>query len=419
MIVHRRGPRAWLFAVDHDAAQVSWRSLRPGTLRVEARSGARPVAAPVEVVLAPPAAVLDATDDDRGAPGLHRADAGAITITGLPAGRLLDLRVTGTALDAPIDLAARTLTALPGAELGRIATISDLHLGARAFGQRGTITELEDHPDPHPLRCAEAALDATIAWGADRVIAKGDLTNTGSAAQWRAYAGLVVDRPVPVDGIAGNHDTGSYHRHRGISARHAATVFGFHLADAVEVRDLPGLRLVLADTAIPGATHGQVDPAASDIADAVAEADPDGGVLVVLHHQLQPLRLPEGPPAGIGPAEGLRLLDRLGAAHPHVLVTSGHTHRHRRWGRAGVTVTQVGATKDYPGVWAGYRVHEGGMAQSVRRIERPDCMGWLDRTRIAGYGTWEHLAPGRLDARCFDLPWSVPGEGATARRSRS
>ena len=32
----------------------------------------------------------------------------------------------------------------------------------------------------------------------------------------------------------------------------------------------------------------------------------------------------------------------------------------------------------------------------------------VEQTRLAGYGIWEHVAPGRLDARCFDVPWSVP-----------
>ena len=101
-------------------------------------------------------------------------------------------------------------------------------------------------------------------------------------------------------------------------------------------------------------------------------------------------------------------MDRLGAAHPHAFVTSGHTHRHRRWGRAGVVVTQVGATKDFPGVFAGYVVHEGGMRQVVRRIARPDVIAWTDHSRIAAYGAWEHAAPGRLDARCFNVAWEQP-----------
>lgn len=411
MIVHRRWPRAWLFGVDHDAAQVAWRGLRPGRLRIEARAASGVVAPPIELELREPAEAV--------AEGGARADAGATTIGHLPAGRLLTLRLTGSALAGPVELAARTLAALPGEELTRIATISDLHLGTRSFGQRGTIRELEAHQDPHPWRCATAAVDAAVGWGATRLVAKGDLTNIGAPPQWRAYAALVHACPIPVDAVAGNHDCGAYGGRRALDPPDAAAAFGLTIATPILVRDLPGLRLVLADTTVPGRNRGHIHPVADAVLDAVAEAPQDGGVLLALHHQLQPHAIAEGPPVGIPQQESARFLDRLGAVHRHVVVTSGHTHRHRRWGRAGVVVTQVGSTKDYPGVWAGYRVHEGGLAQTVRRIERADCTGWLDRSRLAGYGAWEHVAPGRLDARCFDVPWSVAGPAATGRRSRS
>lgn len=418
MILHRRSARAWVFAVDHDAAQVSWRALRPGRLRIEATSASGPVAEPVELELVPPDALPAAGDGGAGGP-VGRADAGSATIEGLPAGRLLTLRLSGSSLPGPIERAARTLGPLPGEELVRLATISDLHLGARAFGQRGTLVELEEHEDPHPWRCATAATEAAVAWGARRIVAKGDLTNLGTAAHWRAYARLVAECPVPIDAVAGNHDTGAYGGRRAIEPADAATAFGLSIATPVLVRDLPGVRLVLAETSIPGRNRGTIHPVAREVLDAIADAPTEGGVLLVLHHQMQPHALSEGPPAGILQQESARFLDQVGAAHPHVFVTSGHTHRHRRWGRAGVVVTQVGATKDYPGVWAGYRVHEGGISQVVRRIERPDCAGWLDRTRLAGFGSWEHVAPGRLDARCFDVAWSQPFVPATGPRSRS
>ncbi|MEZ5138408.1 MAG: metallophosphoesterase family protein [Acidimicrobiales bacterium] len=388
-----------MFAVDHDAVQFAWRGLRPGGLRAEVRAGEAPLAPPTDLELVP-APVVGARRP--------RADAGALTIADLPAGRLLTIRVSGTALDGTVELAARTLPRLPGDELTRIATISDLHLGTASFGQRGTIREQEAHDDPHPWRCATAAIDAAVGYGARHLVAKGDLTNMGLPHQWRAYARLAASSPVPFDAVAGNHDRGAYGGRAALAPADAAAAHGLSIADPLLVRDLPGLRLVLADTTIAGRNRGTIHPVAADVLDAAAAAPRDGGVLVVLHHQLQPHALSEGPPVGIPQQESARFLDQLGAAHPHVLVTSGHTHRHRRWARAGVVVTQVGSTKDYPGVWAGYRVHEGGISQSVRRIERPDCIGWTDRTRLAGYGAWEHVAPGRLDARCFDVPWSVP-----------
>jgi hypothetical protein len=126
---------------------------------------------------------------------------------------------------------------------------------------------------------------------------------------------------------------------------------------------------------------------------------------VALHHQLQPWHLAEGVPKGIPHDESIRFLEHLARAHPRVVVTSGHTHRHRRWSHAGITTTQVGATKDYPGVWAGYVVHEGGLRQLVQRIGRPDCIRWTERTRRAAAGAWRYVAPGPLASRCFTIDW--------------
>ncbi len=386
MIIHRRAPHIGVFGVDADAVQLTWRGLRAGPLRV------RVVEADVDAALQ-----LEVP-----------AGAGAATLAGLPAGRLLTIEASGAALDGPVRLTARTLAPLPGEELCRIATISDLHLGVEVFGHRGTITDPGDHPDPHPLRCAEAAFHEAVAWGAERIVAKGDLTNLGDPGQWRQYASLVHGCPVPVDAIPGNHDNAKPGTLGPLAPRDAAAAFGLSIAQPLLVRDLPGLRLILADTTRGGRHSGSLEEVGASIVEAAADADRTGGVLVCLHHQLQPHRAAEGWPPGIAQAEGFAFLDRLGAAHPHAFVTSGHTHRHRRWGRAGVVVTQVGATKDFPGVFAGYVVHEGGMRQVVRRIARPDVIAWTDHSRIAAYGAWEHAAPGRLDARCFNVAWEQP-----------
>lgn len=385
-MIHRRSPAVWLFGVDEDAVQVTWRSLGSAPLRLR---------------------VLD-DDVDVTAVVPEPGATGATHLSGLPAGRLLRIEASSPALDAPVVLSARTLAALPGEELARVATVSDLHLGTEVFGHRGTITDPFAHADPHPVRCAEAALDEAVVWGAQRIIAKGDLTNGGRPDEWRTYARLVHRLPVPVDGLPGNHDHGPRKVEGHLLPSQAAAAFGVSMAQPVIVRDVPGLRLVLADATMAGRHSGSLLTIRDDILDAAAEADPAGGVLIALHHQLQPHRLPEGWPPGVGHAESLAFLDALGAAHPHTLVTSGHTHRNRRWGRAGVVVTQVGSTKDYPGAWAGYVVHEGGLRQIVRRTERPDAIAWTDHSRIAAFGAWEHAAPGRLDARCFNVAWNRP-----------
>lgn len=386
MIVHRRGPRVWVFAVDDHRIQLTWRQLRPGTLRISTDAGTDPVE--VEV-------------------GADRRP-GSLTLDGLPAGRLLQLDLDGSALDGPRRLAARTLAALPGEELCRVATLSDLHVGALTFGHRGGIRDPHDHLVPHPRRCATAALAEIDAWGAERVVVKGDLTNGARSWEWREYASIAHASPVPVDAIPGNHDNAPYRHPLAVPPHDAARAFDVTLAEPLLVRDLPGLRMVLVDCTVPARHGGTLAPVRDDLVDLVAEAPTDGGVLVVLHQHLQPHVVSEGWPVGIGHRESVALLDDLGRAHPHVVVTSGHSHRNRRWGRAGVVVTQVGSTKDYPGVWAGYQVFEGGLRQTVWRVSDPDCLAWTDHSRTAAFGLWEHASPGRLDARCFNVAWSRP-----------
>ncbi|MCU1499728.1 MAG: Calcineurin-like phosphoesterase [Acidimicrobiales bacterium] len=376
-------PQLGVFAVEDVSIQLTWRGLGAGSLHL------RVLDSPVERELTVP------------------AGPGSAVLSGLPPGREVVVEATGSALgpDAgPRRLRARTLDRLPGAELTRLATISDLHLGTERFGHQGTIQEVPRPAVPHPRRCAEAAMAEAAAWGAQRIVAKGDLTNHGQVSEWRTYAGLLARCPVPVDALPGNHDRAFRRATSGLLPEVAARAFGLSMASPVLVRDLPGVRVVLLDSTTDHYNRGRVAPAAADALDAIAEADPAGSVLVFLHHQLQAHHLSEGWPIGVNHTESLDFLARAGRAHPHVLVSSGHTHRHRRWSHAGVTTTQVGSTKDYPGVWAGYVVTEGGLRQVVRRVGRPDCLAWTDHTRRAALGLWRWVAPGRLSSRCFNLP---------------
>lgn len=387
-------PEVTVFAVEDRTIQLTWRHLVPGPLRVQVHDDdrARPVRAPVEVVTG--------------------GGADALVIDDLPAGRTLRLDVGGPALGGgSVVLRARTLVPPPGEELVRLATIGDLHLGARTFGHLGTIAEVPEPAVAHPVRCARAAIDEAVGWGAARIVVKGDVTDFGQPHEWRSYADLVRASPVPVDAVAGNHDRAHAPGRARLHTRDAAAVHGFVVADPLLVRDLPGVRVVLVDSTSGGRNQGSLAQVREQLLDAVADADPDGSVLVALHHQLQRRTLPEGWPLGIAHDESARLLDALRGLHRRVLVTSGHTHRHRRWDRAGVTATQVGSTKDYPGVWAGYAVHEGGIRQLVRRVARPDCLTWTDHTRRAAFGLWRWVGPGTLRARCFTIGGAASGPG--------
>jgi hypothetical protein len=134
-------------------------------------------------------------------------------------------------------------------------------------------------------------------------------------------------------------------------------------------------------------------------------AGSSGPAWVALHHPPERHRAPTVYPPGVPFGESRHFLDALAAAKPGAFVTCGHRHRNRRYNYGSVVVTEVGATKDYPGVWAGYKVYEGGLVQVVRRISRPDVISWTEATRRAMNGQWHRWSPGRLDDRCFAVSW--------------
>ena len=115
---------------------------------------------------------------------------------------------------------------------------------------------------------------------------------------------------------------------------------------------------------------------------------------LVLHHQLMTTPFPYYLPPGVyGPAAN-RLLDRIAATNPATMVTTGHTHRHRRRRHGPVMITEVGSTKDHPGTWGGYLAYEGGIVQTVRRIMDPEALAWTERTRRSALGAWGAGHPG-------------------------
>ncbi len=180
--------------------------------------------------------------------------------------------------------------------------------------------------------------------------------------------------------------------------------FDSRALDAVQVRDVPGA----ADRA--GRHHADrtiatVSSRPTSTRWPTRLAMRPGPVLVALHHQLMTTPVPTYIPTGIDRDQSRAFLDRLVAANPAVLVTSGHTHRHRRRRHGPAVITEVGSPKDFPGTWAGYVVHEGGIRQVVRRIGRPDVLRWTDRSRTAALGLWGRWSPGSLDDRCFAHTW--------------
>ena len=148
-----------------------------------------------------------------------------------------------------------------------------------------------------------------------------------------------------------------------------------------------------------------------DVAADAAAANADRPVLVMGHHQnWMPNGAPNDDYFGIHPAGSLGLIEVM-ARHPGIAAyAAGHTHRHRvrRTEATGARpFIEVGTVKDFPGTWAEYRVHEGGIVQIVHRISDPAALAWSERCRhlFADYGfDYQTYAMGSIDDRCFVIP---------------
>jgi hypothetical protein len=181
-------------------------------------------------------------------------------------------------------------------------------------------------------------------------------------------------------------------------ARHGVKI----VADVAHV-DVPGLRVVAVNSVWHGHERGHLAGRVERLLE-TARSSPSP-LLVTTHHQLGRWPFPTFIPAGIFGPESRRMMRALAATGRHALVTSGHTHRHRRRNLWSVPFTEVGSPKDYPGTWSGYIAYEHGLVQTVRRVADPDVIDWTERTRGTVAGIWGHWAPGTLVDRCFVERW--------------
>ncbi|MBW3614953.1 MAG: metallophosphoesterase family protein [Actinobacteria bacterium] len=366
-----------VFAVEDTAAQVCWTEL-PGADAV-LRAG------DVEVPL---------HDHDPARPG-------AVVVEGLQPDTDYEV-VLEVGRARRVAGALRTLAPPPGSLLSRFATISDLHIGEPAFGLLPRVRELPAPPPEqgYAARCARAAIAEAAAWGAEALVVKGDLTFSGRPKQWELVAEILSSAPMPVYATLGNHDVFA----KSTDGRVVLARCGVAIPYEPTSVSLPGITLVVGHSAQARRSAGHLDDRQCETLVRLA-GDSPGGAFVTLHHYVDPLPIPSRYPPGIPRQQGDPLLRGLAEANPATLVSFGHTHRNRRGVRHGLAVTEVGSTKDYPGVWAGYAVHEGGIRQVVRRISDPSCLAWTQETRRMLGGFWGLWAPGRLSSRCFSHPW--------------
>lgn len=298
------------------------------------------------------------------------------------------------------DVAHPGLASPPGEELFRFATVSDMHIGLDEFGFLPTVHDPLDLADPPSERCLRAAVCEAESWGARLLVAKGDLTQRGTVEEAERAAALLTASSMDVRVLVGNHEVKS----TGETLHATFAAVGVDLVqDGVRVHDLPGFRLVLFDSSMPGRHVGTYARFDDDVVDAVAEAR--GPAVILTHHHPQPLPVFHHWPPGVPSGEANRFLDRVARANPRTFMSAGHTHRHRRHDRGPVVITEVGSPQHFPGTWGGYVVHEGGIRQVVRRVAAPDAIAWTEATRRAVGGVFARWSPGRMSDRCFSHDW--------------
>lgn len=300
--------------------------------------------------------------------------------------------------DHEIDgFAFRTLPE-PGELLATLATVNDIHFGEVVCGMVegtdiGPTFRAAPGDPPYPEVMNRAAVAEIDELDPDAVIVKGDLTAGGTDAEVDAFLAAYAPLADRMTWVRGNHES-----HKGLRRG----------AEPVQVVDVPGARVVLLDTSREGVENGGFSVEQAERLDALA-AEADRPVLVMGHHH------PWNPDAvqrperyfGIVPDDAERLVAVVARQPGIVAYTAGHTHRNRvrHFAATGaVPWIEVSSVKDYPGAWAEYRVHEGGIVQVFYRISSAAALAWTETTRLMFHGLYGEYAFGAVADRNFAVP---------------
>ena len=205
-----------------------------------------------------------------------------------------------------------------------IAQISDLHItppGVLAYGRVDTAAALAR---------LIAALNR-LSPRPDLVVISGDVAESGLPAEYERAKALLADLRIPYAVIPGNHD------------RRAPLRAVFGNADQAGDgplnirRELGPLDILLIDSTVPGAPHGELAPATLDWLECALASSATRPALLFQHH----------PPfdTGIAYSDTMRLMNpeplaELLARHRRVLlVAAGHVHRAAQTIFAGVSAS--------------------------------------------------------------------------------
>jgi 3',5'-cyclic AMP phosphodiesterase CpdA len=318
-------------------------------------------------------------------------------ITGLEPDTEYPLAVAGAEPDEYLPDRVRTLVRPPGRLVATIATANDVHFGEVECGRTGDpeadavgpILRSAPGEPPYPETMNRAVVAEMAELDPDAVVVKGDLTDVGSPEQYAAFLavyGVLGDRMYHV---RGNHD--------------AFTDPALALEDAPYAVELDGVAFAVLDTVVPGHDGGRLTADQLQWLDDLA-AESTVPLLVFGHHYVSNVARLDGEADsfGINRPDSRALVDLFGRRDAVAGYFAGHTHRNRvrRFEPAArVPCCEVACTKEYPGAWAEYRVHEGGYTQVMRRVTEPRAFAWAERTRGLYAGFYRDYALGPLDSR--------------------
>ena len=170
-------------------------------------------------------------------------------------------------------------------------------------------------------RAVESAL--ALPQAVDAVVVTGDLTDFGRADEYAQLRKLLAPLSCPVYLLPGNHDDRAALRRAFPEHAHLREGGDAFIQYAV---DLGGLRLVVVDTTVPRAPHGELDAERLDWLDRALAQVPGTPTIVAMHHP--PFRTLIGHMDEIGLRQGERELAAIVARHPQVeRIVCGHLHR--------------------------------------------------------------------------------------------
>ena len=206
-----------------------------------------------------------------------------------------------------------------------LAHLSDPHIGG-------------EWANADPVAGLRAAVDAVLAgWEPDAVLVSGDLADLGADDEYEQARELLDRLGAPLYVLPGNHDDrAALRRHFDVPGD-----AGEPIEYAV---DLGPLRLVVADTTIPGEAPGALDADKLRRLDAELARAPDQPTLVAMHHPPIIVGIRAWDEIGL-PDHDRRALGDVVARHPQVRrIVGGHLHREITADLAGRPVMAVPST---------------------------------------------------------------------------